>query len=1138
MAHLVPGLRKRRRPPLAALDTTVESTSTASAPKKQRLRPPVHGQWRSALRTDRPSSLSPSSSSSLSAFSSNEDDADDVGNSAVFEVKDSPAKEQSPQGLGSDSDTPLVFSDAEEDDRRPPPPPPPSYAYESPIPREQPSAALAEPRRPGKSSVAVAVAAAAAAAAPVMRQRPQTASRTATRPGRPALTRVHIESPLAPNRGKPPPPATTTSRPQVSVAARRRIRAILSDSDSSSVEEAELTDDGFGVSRSKPSRSKPSRRKSSAIGVRPALPSPLPPLSLAASAEPFFSSSSSSQQLWVEKYRPGSVAEICMHKRKISQIRDWLESHLQDLGQPASHPRPRALILTGPPGCGKSTVVQALADELDLPVHTWNIPVMAERWQPDRMGFASNPADALEDEGGGGRRDDSTTSFHQDSISYAQLGSLRLAHESNLERFKQFCVRSARYRALALRSASEESPARPSLSPGSTSMDSSQPTTAPSGSGRVLIDLVDSDSDSDAEHPGERQPSFTVPLPPPASAATLARKLIVLDEYPFFGNGIPGSASWNQAKNAFNQMLLREVLPHSRFLLVFLVSEQHEGHQSSASELFTQELLQSPWVGMVNCNPVNNTEMRRCLSRILDSEGLSAPMSHVFGPGFLDQLIEESRGDLRHAIQSLQFAAVGLSRGAVAAPGSMTGAPRRRPSKPRGRSDGRGAKEAAAVVSESSSALAQVLGARDSNFSIFHGMGKILYAKPDPKTGRAALEPVSVLQACSESSAYLNAHLHQNYPAALPGNCEISELADMLEEFSVGDVLLQASGRRFGDSVTACPEIISSAVSAWAYVDLRVRAVASVTAAADSVSQPTKSTSSRSSFGAMKGAFSTRVDRISRQRSLAANQLFRTPSCMRLLSGAFDRRLGSFAGASALGLDQGVDDIDGAAAAAAATMDDMSAELAIGRSFPPPSQKLLQEILPQLAVMERFVMPRSSRNPKQPQQQPQQQSLPAPHSTLLRLLSGFSASGRPVASNEFRWDAAAAELKTLAWSDPMFRDPAVSVVSNPRRSPATASASAIAATAAKPIHVVIDLEEELLQPEEVDATFGLNSLDEALLLNIDLEHDDLFPRSQPPRPRPPQQPPPIQALEYAGEHEVETLDAHGEEEDEDEIEDE
>jgi cell cycle checkpoint protein len=68
---------------------------------------------------------------------------------------------------------------------------------------------------------------------------------------------------------------------------------------------------------------------------------------------------------WTERFGPLNVDELAVHKRKVQDVRTWLESVL------SGRDRQRLLILKGSAGTGKTTTINLLSQELGLRVSEW-----------------------------------------------------------------------------------------------------------------------------------------------------------------------------------------------------------------------------------------------------------------------------------------------------------------------------------------------------------------------------------------------------------------------------------------------------------------------------------------------------------------------------------------------------------------------------------------------------------------------------------------------------------------------------------------------------------------------------------------------------------------------------------------------
>lgn len=71
---------------------------------------------------------------------------------------------------------------------------------------------------------------------------------------------------------------------------------------------------------------------------------------------------------WVEQFAPVDLSELAVHKKKVADVRDLLESAL------GGRARPRLLVLKGQAGTGKTTTINLLAKSLGAELLEWRNP--------------------------------------------------------------------------------------------------------------------------------------------------------------------------------------------------------------------------------------------------------------------------------------------------------------------------------------------------------------------------------------------------------------------------------------------------------------------------------------------------------------------------------------------------------------------------------------------------------------------------------------------------------------------------------------------------------------------------------------------------------------------------------------------
>ncbi|XP_075397248.1 cell cycle checkpoint protein RAD17 [Tenrec ecaudatus] len=78
---------------------------------------------------------------------------------------------------------------------------------------------------------------------------------------------------------------------------------------------------------------------------------------------------------WVDKYQPETQHELAVHKKKIEEVETWLKAQVLER-QPKQGGS--ILLITGPPGCGKTTTLKILSKELGIQIQEWINPALPD----------------------------------------------------------------------------------------------------------------------------------------------------------------------------------------------------------------------------------------------------------------------------------------------------------------------------------------------------------------------------------------------------------------------------------------------------------------------------------------------------------------------------------------------------------------------------------------------------------------------------------------------------------------------------------------------------------------------------------------------------------------------------------------
>ncbi|KAH7046487.1 Rad17 cell cycle checkpoint protein-domain-containing protein [Linnemannia elongata] len=423
------------------------------------------------------------------------------------------------------------------------------------------------------------------------------------------------------------------------------------------------------------SKRKASELKFSPLGISPsssqsslsARSMPNTPIS-----SPLTGGSDSVEDQWAEKYAPRSIQEVVIHKNKINDVREWLRIYTSTHDARRDPSGGAILVLTGPAGSGKTTVLRNLAQEMDLHIVEWINSINANNIiqrpvMPGQEKEAWRPASIDEE--------------------YAPV----------MRSFQEFFSRAHRFSPLQLSSGKPQQTQTQNAFGG---LNPSSPASSSSAAGR-------------AEAPGTRLGKKNIILIedlPPVSA--LSSRKIFQDTIHNFANSRASSSS-------VLVIIVSDVFSKQSTELQFSSTRESSDPALTMRTLLPPSVLakldsggknDNARIRQIKFNPIAPTFVKKALKNMIGQEFRSRS---AFAPDSaeIDQLIEIHEGDIRAVINALQF---------------MCYLPSKRRQQFR---------KAARQLEEDREGVSTLeersLQGQDSSLGIFHAVAKVMFNKRD-----------------------------------------------------------------------------------------------------------------------------------------------------------------------------------------------------------------------------------------------------------------------------------------------------------------------------------------------------------------------------------------------------------------------
>ncbi|KAI9314860.1 Rad17 cell cycle checkpoint protein-domain-containing protein [Dichotomocladium elegans] len=355
-------------------------------------------------------------------------------------------------------------------------------------------------------------------------------------------------------------------------------------------------------------------------------------------ATPFNDPTSS---LWTDKYAPQDLKAIAVRAPKVKEVTEIVT------GQFNSHIK--LLILSGPAGCGKSTLIRLLAKEHNYPLVEWE-EVMDDRGEP---GYTSSM--------------DKLAKFLREAVGYARL---------------------------------------------------------------------------------------VVPDDRFAQISNSRKRIILLDDLPYLGSV--------ELRERFHELILQHLQLDEPFIIVIPITEstmmsldeRMDTQLIGLNEICPPVILDHRASHLVEFNPITIATMVNRLDQIYRSERHRTPVT--LNKDQLTQIAELSQGDIRHAINTLQFYCI------PSCVSSLSPRPAKRQKKAITMTSESRCVETLLRSNRPMHILTELLHLyREVPLSLFHTVGKILYAKR-AANGLLESKPEDILNKFSDPKN-LTVFIHENY---------------------------------------------------------------------------------------------------------------------------------------------------------------------------------------------------------------------------------------------------------------------------------------------------------------------------------------------------------------------------------------